>query len=206
MERFKVSFSLLIFVPQMHAKMIEDDVFRDFQRGKIEPLYRKLYGKLILYASRQLGDEASFMAEDCVQDAIYKVYEMRDTFHSAATFKAYLYSCVHNRAISILRRQVAQENYLASHEEEYQSSLMEQEVLDLLFDAIRSLPERYRRLFDLSFEQGLKNAEVAALLNISESAVKKQKAALIKQLRDELVRRTGDDYLALLLLWWLCQG
>ena len=79
-------------------------------------------------------------------------------------------------------------------------------MLDLLFDAIRSLPERYRRLFDLSFEQGLKNAEVAALLNISESAVKKQKAALIKQLRDELVRRTGDDYLALLLLWWLCQG
>ena len=187
--------------------VITEDIFAEFKTGRLESFYQKLYGGLLLYASRQLEPNFSFLAEDCVQDAIYKVYEMRDTFHSAATFKAYLYSCVHNRAISILRRQVAQENYLASHEEEeYQSSLMEQEVLDLLFDAIRSLPERYRRLFDLSFEQGLKNAEVAALLNISESAVKKQKAALIKQLRDELVRRTGDDYLALLLLWWLCQG
>lgn len=185
--------------------MIEEEIFSDFQRGKMEPLYRKMYGQLMLYASRQLGDEAAFMAEDCVQDAIYKVYELRDTFHSAAVFKSYLYSCIHNQAVSILRRQTAQENYLARREDEdFQSSLVEEEVLDMLFDAIRALPERYRRLFDLSFEQGLKNAEVAALLNVSESAVKKQKASLIKQLRDELVRRTGDDYLPLfLLLLWL---
>ena len=184
--------------------MFDEEVFTDFRRGKIEPLYRKMYGDLLLYASRRLGEEASFMAEDCVQDAIYKVYQLRDTFLSAATFKAYLYSCIHNQAVSILRRQAAQANYLEQQTEEaFQLSILEQDVLDLLFDAIQNLPERYRRLFELSFEQGLKNAEVAALLNVSESAVKKQKANLVKQLRSELQRRTNEDYLPLLLLLFM---
>ena len=96
---------------------------------------------------------------------------------------------------------MAQENYLANREEEdFQNSLMEQEVLDLLFDSIRSLPEKHRRLFDLSFEQGLKNAEIAELLNVSESAVKKQKAGLIKMVREEMMRRTDKDFLGFLLL------
>ena len=163
-----------------------------------------MYGDLLLYASRRLGEEASFMAEDCVQDAIYKVYQLRDTFLSAATFKAYLYSCIHNQAVSILRRQAAQANYLEQQTEEaFQLSILEQDVLELLFDAIQNLPERYRRLFELSFEQGLKNAEVAALLNVSESAVKKQKANLVKQLRGELQRRTNEDYLPLLMLLFI---
>lgn len=186
--------------------MFDEEVFTDFRRGKIEPLYRKMYGDLLLYASRRLGEEASFMAEDCVQDAIYKVYQLRDTFLSAATFKAYLYSCIHNQAVSILRRQAAQANYLEQQTEEaFQLSILEQDVLELLFDAIQNLPERYRRLFELSFEQGLKNAEVAALLNVSESAVKKQKANLVKQLRGELQRRTNEDYLPLLLLLFMAE-
>lgn len=52
----------------------------------------------------------------------------------------------------------------------------------------------------MSFEQGLKNAEIAALLHVSESAVKKQKASMIQQLRDDLLRKTGKDYMSLFLL------
>lgn len=96
---------------------------------------------------------------------------------------------------------MAQENYLANREDEdFQNSLIEQEVLDLLFDSIRALPEKYRHLFELSFEQGLKNAEIARLLDVSESAVKKQKSTMIKQLRDEMFRRTDKDYMKVLCL------
>lgn len=181
--------------------MTDERIFIDFQQGKIDSLYANVYGKLILYASRCLGGDMSFMSEDCAQDAIYKTYQMRDTFRSAAAFKSYLYACVHNQAVSILRRQMAQENYLANREDEdFQNSLIEQEVLDLLFDSIRALPEKYRHLFELSFEQGLKNAEIARLLDVSESAVKKQKSTMIKQLRDEMFRRTDKDYMKVLCL------
>ena len=59
-------------------------------------------------------------------------------------------------------------------------SIVEQETLECLFDAIDALPERYRRIFDLSFEKGLRNTEVAELLNVSTRAVTKQKARMIE--------------------------
>lgn len=187
--------------------MTDEKIFIDFQKGKIDSLYKNMYGKLILYATHCLGGEMSFMSEDCVQDAIFKAYQSRATFRSAAVFKSFLYTCVHNQSISILRKQMAYENYLGNwEEEEFQNTLLEQEVLELLFDSIRALPEKYRRLFELSFEQGLKNAEVAELLNVSESAVKKQKATMIRSLREDMRRRTDKDFfgfLSLLLLYYI---
>lgn len=167
--------------------MTEEEILIDFKAGKIDGLYKSMYSNLILYASRQLGYELGFMAEDCVQEAIYKTYQSRDMLRSPFAFKSYLYSCIHNQTVSILRKQSAQENYLSSsQEEDFQNSYLEQEILNLLFDAIGNLPPKYKMLFDLSFEQGLKNAEVAKILSVSESAVKKQKAFLIQRLRDEL--------------------
>lgn len=180
--------------------MTEEQILLDFTNGRIDSLYREWYSKLILYASRQLGYDLGFMAEDCVQEAIYKTYQARETLRSPFAFKSYLYACVHNQIISVMRKQSAQENYLSSSEEEdFQNSYIEQETLDLLFRAIDNLPPKYKMLFDLSFEQGLKNAEVAKILSVSESAVKKQKAFLIQRLRDELKKTTDKDFMRLLL-------
>ena len=181
--------------------MTEEEILIDFKAGKIDGLYKSMYSNLILYASRQLGYELGFMAEDCVQEAIYKTYQSRDMLRSPFAFKSYLYSCIHNQTVSILRKQSAQENYLSSSEEEedFQNSYIEQETLDLLFRAIDNLPPKYKMLFDLSFEQGLKNAEVAKILSVSESAVKKQKSNMIRQLREEMARRTDKDYMAVVM-------
>lgn len=80
---------------------------------------------------------------------------------------------------------------------------IEQETLELLLDAIRRLPERYQRIFELSFEQGLKNAEIAVILGVSESAVKKQKHALITYLRNDLMKHADGDFISFL-LFLLC--
>lgn len=188
--------------------MTDEQIFEDFKRGKLDTLYHTMYRALLVYASRCLGDEASFMAEDCVQDGIYRTYELRDTLRSPLIFKSYLYTSVHNRAVSILRKQRSQENYLSACEgkeedNDFQLNLIEQETLNLLFEAIDNLPPKLHRLFDLSFEQGLKNAEVAAILQVSDSAVKKQKAALIDHLRSDMKKKTGNDLMNILLLFFL---
>lgn len=46
----------------------------------------------------------------------------------------------------------------------------------LLFNAIHSLPDRERQIFELSFIEGLKNIEIAEQLGVSDSTVKKAKA------------------------------
>ena len=181
----------------------DSQILIDLRHGKLDTLYNNMYPGLLSYATHILGTEYAFLAEDCVQEAILQAYQQRASFESAFFFKAYLYTCIRNRAVSILRKSHAQETYLAEQDEagtDLVNDFIREEVLNQLYNAIRELPAEHRRLFELSYEQGLKNAEIAALLHVSESAVKKQKASMIQQLRDDLLRKTGKDYMSLFLL------
>lgn len=178
---------------------ITDNIVSDFKAGKIEKLYTDVYPSLIVYASRQLGSDYAFLAEDCVQDAIYKMYAVRATFRNAAHFKAYLFAAIHNSAISVLRKGQSRQHYLEEKkefDEDLQASIIEQETLDLLYSAIGRLPEDLRRVFDLSFIEGLKNEEVAAQLGCSVGTVKNRKASVLSFLR----QRVGDEAVALAVL------
>ena len=182
--------------------MTNENLFKSFQKGNLEPLYKEVYPRMILYTARILGKEYAFLAEDCVQDAIFQTYRKRHDIQTASAFLTFLYSCAYNAAISILRKQSARNNYLSSlhieNEEDFTHTLIAQEMLDLLYRAIDNLPPKYQMLFNLSFEQGLKNAEVAQLLQVSESAVKKQKAQFIRLLRKKLQQISGADHATLL--------
>lgn len=70
----------------------------------------------------------------------------------------------------------------------FQNSVIDQETQLLLYRAIQSLPERERRIFELGFIEGLKNADIAVELNVSESTVKKTKAKALDILRQKLPR------------------
>lgn len=183
-----------------------ESMLSEFKSGNIGTFYKELYAKLLVYASRHLGVDYAFLAEDCVQDAVYKAYEQRAGFTSALSFKAFLYSCIHHAAIDILRKNNAQSNYLSQQESrtEFLNSIIEQETLNLLYDSIERLPEKYHRIFELNFQQGLKNAEIATLLGVTESAIKKQKAQMLDLLRKDLKKKTGNHFLtATILLQWL---
>lgn len=183
-----------------------EQIFKDFKAGRIDTFYQRMYPQLILYAGRHLGKDYAFLAEDCVQDAIFQTYLHKDSLASTFAFKSFLYSCIYNATISLLRRQAAKENYLSAHakeeeEENFLNSLIEQETLDLLWHAIEQLPKKYQELFELSFEQGLKNAEIANRLHISESAVKKRKAQFITLLRQYLSQKTSDEIRLILIVF-----
>ena len=70
----------------------------------------------------------------------------------------------------------------------------------MLWNAIGQLPKKFQELFELSFEQGMKNAEIANLLNISESAVKKRKAQFITLLRQHFSQKTNDEIRLILIV------
>lgn len=172
----------------------------DFKAGDIDIFYTEVYPSLLTYATRFLGADFSFLAEDCVQDAIFTAYGKRMIFISPMQFKSFLYSCVHNNTVTVLRKNRSRDNYIsqeANGHYDMANAIIEQETLDLLYAAIERLPEDMRRLFELSFEQGLKNAEVAAAFGISESMVKKRKMKMVAILREAL---TDDAVLQLLII------
>lgn len=78
-------------------------------------------------------------------------------------------------------------------------ALIEHETLDSLYAAIAKLPDDYRILLKLSFEDGLKNAEIAAALGVAEITVKKRKVKLLEMLRRNMTDDIDLTTIALLL-------
>lgn len=172
----------------------------NFKAGKIDMFYSNIYPSLLSYAIRILNPDYSFLAEDCVQDAIFKAYNRRNSFTSPFHFKSFIYSCIHNNAVSVLRKNKSRCDYISQQDnivEDLSRNIIEQETLSILYEAIEKLPENLRKIFELSFEQGLKNAEVAATLDISESAVKKKKAKMISIIKESLADNNGAQLLLL---------
>lgn len=178
--------------------------FSDFRCGNLRLLYKFLYRDLLLYASSLLPGNMSLLAEDCVQDSIEKAFHQRDMFSSYTHLKSFLYKCIHNKAVSILRSDVASHNYTVSSqdndavEEDILVGYIRSETLSMLYNAIDSLPDDLRRLLELSFEHGLKNKEIAELLGVAEITVKKKKARMLELLKQRL--GVSDCYFLMLLL------
>jgi RNA polymerase sigma-70 factor (ECF subfamily) len=101
----------------------------------------------------------------------------------------------HNQVHEIYTKKIQSEE-----SEEFVNSVIEQETLNLLSEAIKALPPKLRQIFDLSFVQNKKNNEIVDILGISDSTVKRQKALLIETLRQDLKKRTNNDLSALQML------
>lgn len=191
-----------------------DDIFRMFVAGKMTPFYERYYPGLLMYGRRLLGPELEWMAEDCVQDAVIDAFQKRHTFDSAARWRAHILACIHNRSVSALRRLSAKRNYEEASdsdmlEADHTRALIEHETLDALYAAIESLSVEDRALLRMSFEEGLKNAEIAARLGVAEITVKKRKARILELLRASLGGKIDTTAIAIVLAnnaLWLSGG
>lgn len=173
-----------------------DSLYDSFMDGKMVPFYRVMYPGLLTFASRLLGESLAFMAEDCVQDAVMSTYEHRDELEDAVHWRWYMMRCVRHKALNLLRHKGVADVYASALagddgdeeavervERDISYALIRQETLDTLFAAIDRLPQQYREIFELNFEQGLKNQEIARLLDVAEITVKKRKARMLELLR-----------------------
>ena len=188
-----MNFVYWLLYPAAYMKVSEDidvQMLNEFKQGRLEMLYRRLYPALLLYAVRYAGEQNSFLAEDCVQNAVFNAWKRRLQFESVESLKSFLYISIKNEIVSLHRKAKASERYLLQLEEDvfFQNSVIDQETQLLLYYAIRSLPERERQIFELSFIEGLKITDIAEQLNVSESTVKKTKAKALDILRGKLPR------------------
>lgn len=187
--------------------ILYEHIFSDFRRGQIASFYERMYPELLAYALRMLGTDFAFLAEDCVQDAVFKAYKQMNKFTHYSAWRAFLYTCVHHEVMNIHRKYRAKKNYeqcdgVADNgvQPDLLLDMIEQETRTLLFEAIDHLPEKYRCIFEMSFMEGLKNTEIADQLQIAVVTVKKRKAKMIALLRKELKGKMDHEMLLSLLV------
>ena len=166
----------------------DNEIISEFRNGKLDSFYKMVYPGMRMFAIKYLGDDNSFLAEDCVQNVIFKSWERRKDFDSLNSLKSFMYTLIKNEAINLFRKQNTHYKYsdLQRDEAFFKDALVEQEVKTHLYNSINELPEKYRRVFELSFIYGLKNIEIAEILGLSDSSVKKHKAEALRLLKNKL--------------------
>ena len=164
---------MLISDPELFLKYLALKDNRAFQH-----LYGMYFSALKSLAVSYVKDEQE--AEDLVQEVFVTLLESTHRFKSVDEVKYFLYNILKNKCISQYRKQKVRDRYrqemrdAEEPREDFWEKVLEEDVYANLMAAIEMLPPQCRLVMQLTLE-GLKIAEIAARLHISEDTVKEHK-------------------------------
>ncbi len=182
----------------------EQALIEGFRRGDYDS-FEKIVGaherKIYNLALRMLGNPDD--AKDILQDTFMKVYDHLDKFRGDAKLSTWIYRIAMNEALMKIRREkgkmVSIDTFRVSEGETRAldivdwaerplDKLLTKELGEEMDAAVGKLPEEYRAVFLLRDVEGLSNAEIAKVLEISVPAVKSRLHRARLFLRGELTK------------------
>ena len=159
---------------------------RQSDTSAFKSLYYRYYERLFRFLWRKTQDNDT--AADLLQELFTRLWNNRETLTEDRIVKAYLYKIADNLAIDHLRKKAVRQSYAADaqREEIRTDSIEDFDTRDQLQKALNDLTEEQRVVFRLNRFEGLKYAEIAAMLGISIKAVEKRMTKALKTLRQKL--------------------
>lgn len=169
------------------------------EKSQFEQLFREHFVHLANFARQYVEDQDS--AKDITQKVFITLWENRDKIDTQKSVTSYLFTSVKNRCL----------NHIRDHKK-YRSSILDlegndfdvpvepdhgelTELEDKISNALASLPEKCRTVFEMSRYHDKKYKEIAEELGISQKTVEAHMSKAIKALRAYL-----QDYLSFFLL------
>ncbi|RXM41647.1 hypothetical protein BOW57_20115 [Flavobacterium sp. YO64] len=163
-------------------------------------LFYSLYPRLVSYSYGFVKD--NFLAEEVVGNVMLQLWENRVKFEKIIDVKSYLYTMVRNGSFLILKKEqkgIELNNELSHETLDFDFNILEEELYATLTQALNSLPEKCKEVFELSCIEGLKYKDVAEQLNISINTVKSQRSRAIELLKVKLKNHSELLFLLLFL-------
>jgi RNA polymerase sigma-70 factor, ECF subfamily len=137
-----------------------------------QALVRRHAGRAVALARRILGNDA--LAEEIAQDALLRVWIAAPRWRPQAAFRTWLYRIVVNLCLNAKRRPASlplgAADDIADPVPRPDAQLEQREQDQRLASAIAALPDRQRAAIVLTYQEGLGNAEAAAVLDTSLSS------------------------------------
>lgn len=159
-------------------------------RESFNQVFRRYYSPMVRFCIRYVAD--SDIASEIVQDLFVKLWSNREKISFNTSFESYMLTSVRNSAITYINKERAhnevnhrmfsEESDNTDPSETLQSNNLEESYRQILKD----MPDKRREVFLASRYDGLKYAEIAEKLGISQKTVEAQMTAAIKQLKDGL--------------------
>jgi RNA polymerase sigma-70 factor, ECF subfamily len=164
------------------------DKARSGDTDAYEVLVRRHRGRIYRIALRMLGNPHD--AEDVVQDVVIQVWTALSGFTGASSFTTWLYRIVVNRCLNTARgrrwtREVQEDDPTPTSGVD--DTVIARQRARATMQAIAELPPEQRAVIVLHQLEGLSYREVAAVVNISEDAVRgrlhRARSSLLDSLR-----------------------
>ena len=173
-----------------------------------ERLYNMYSGKLYNFIMR-LSSGNQYMAEEVVQSAFIRVWEVRERVEPESSFISFLCTIAKNLLMNMYQRQTVEyvyNEYLKNTGVDRDSQTEESIDLRFLNEYIDSLaeelPAQRKKIFILSKRQNYTNKEIAEMMGISESTVATQLSLAVKFMREQLMKHY-DKIVALLFAFFV---
>ena len=177
---------------------LKNGSFQAFER-----LYNIYSGKLYNFIMR-ISSGNQYMAEEVVQSAFIRVWEVRERVEPESSFISFLCTIAKNLLMNMYQRQTVEyvyNEYLKNTGVDRDSQTEESIDLRFLNEYIDSLaeelPAQRKKIFILSKRQNYTNKEIAEMMGISESTVATQLSLAVKFMREQLMKHY-DKIVALL--------
>ncbi|WP_405355182.1 RNA polymerase sigma factor [Ruminococcus sp.] len=126
-----------------------------------------LYGNSILRLAYSYLHNISD-AEDVLQDTLIKYMESFPAFKSDEHEKAWLLRV----AANISKNKIDYNKIRESDELEENLAVYEDESLAFVWDAVKNLPDKYREVIHLYYQEGYKIKEISKILRRNESSIR----------------------------------
>jgi len=168
-------------------------------------VYTAYYRKSFLFVKSYVHDE--LVAEDIVSESLIKLWE-RMKSQPIEHVSSYLFTILKNSALDQLRHEAVERkafkslNEYLTREHEIRFSVLQacdpneifsSEIQQIIQSTLANLPDKNRKIFEMSRYQNKTNKEIAEVFNISVKGVDYHIALTIKALRVSL-----KDYLPVL--------
>ena len=132
-----------------------------------------------LYSQIRAIARSHELTNDILQNVFVKVFQNLHDFNQESTLYTWMYRIARNETLNFIDKENRRTGIdidppmleiLAG--DSSLDQLDEEKISELLFEAIETLPEKQRQIFELKYFQEMKYSEMSKLLNTSEGALK----------------------------------
>jgi RNA polymerase sigma-70 factor (family 1) len=181
----------------LHSPFLDDEkiLLQQIAHGDeaaFSTLFYAYYGNLqpfILRLTRSAED-----AEEVIQETFLRLWLSRDKLEAVETPHAWIYTVAVNECYKYLKKKSNRKDGLSNFgntddqpgEESTLNAVDLKEVKQLVVEAVNRLPQRRRRIYQMSRDEGMKIPEIAAVLHISPNTVKNTLVSSLQFIRKYL--------------------
>jgi len=175
---------------------IDSRLVRNIQSGD-EEAFRELYDRfaerIFYFSLRYVKNRED--AEGVTQDIFLKIWENRQTLNPDLSLNAYIFTITKNTLFNKNRKRINEQAYLEYLKrhldrcyDKTENDILLNEVKNCIDLAMEQLPEKRRRIFQMSRFECLSYQEISTRLNISVRTVETHLRLAMKSVRAYLER------------------